>query len=134
MSDREAVLFANEAFYLAFQAKDISAMADAWAHEAPVTCIHPGWSMLEGRESVLESWRGIFEGGNSPDIVCRGPQAFIYGDAATVICFEAVGGGFLIATNIFVREGGRWKIIHHQAGTTNGTPPPESESPATSFN
>jgi hypothetical protein len=76
MSDREAVLFANEAFYLAFQARDMAAMDDAWAREAPVTCIHPGWSVLAGREPVMNSWRGIFEGGNAPAIECRAPRVF----------------------------------------------------------
>lgn len=134
MSERESVLFANEAFYLAFQAQDMLAMDDAWAGEAPVTCIHPGWSVLAGREPVMDSWRGIFDGGNAPDIECRAPQVFLYGDSATVICFEAVGGSFLIASNIFVREGGRWKMVHHQAGATNGTPPPEPETPLSNIN
>lgn len=134
MSEREAVLFANEAFYVAFLSRDMDAMADIWAREAPVTCIHPGWSMIAGRESVLDSWRGIFEGGNAPAITCRGPRAFTYGDAATVLCFEAVGGGYLIATNIFVREGGRWKMAHHQAGATNGTPPDEEPARAGKVN
>lgn len=134
MSDRDAVLFANEAFYLAFQARDMTAMEDTWAHSAPVTCIHPGWSMLVGRDSVLDSWRGIFEGGNAPDIECRAPQAFVYGDVANVLCFEDVGGGFLIASNTFVREGGRWRMVHHQAGATNGTPPPKEETPRGNVN
>lgn len=134
MSEREAVLFANEAFYLAFQAQDIAAMSNAWASEAPVTCIHPGWSVLADRMSVMDSWRGIFEGGNAPAIECRGPQVFVYGDAATVLCFESVNGGFLIASNMFIREGGRWKMVHHQAGATNGAPPPEQETPLSNIN
>jgi hypothetical protein len=134
MSDREAVLFANEAFYLAFQARDMAAMDDAWAREAPVTCIHPGWSVLAGREPVMDSWRGIFEDGNAPAIECRAPRVFQYDDAATVLCFEAVGGGFLIASNVFVRERGRWKMVHHQAGVTNGTPEPEPETPLSNIN
>lgn len=134
MSDREAVLFANDAFYLAFLARDNAAMEDVWAREAPVTCIHPGWSMLVGRDPVLDSWRGIFEGGNAPAIECLAPQAFVYGDAATVLCFEAVGGGFLIASNLFVREGARWKMVHHQAGATNGTPPDEEDTPRGNIN
>ena len=134
MSEREAVLFANEAFYLAFQAGDITAMDDIWASAAPVTCIHPGWSVLAGRESVMDSWRGIFEGGNAPAIECRAPQVFVYGDAATVLCFEAMRGGFLVASNMFVREDGGWKMVHHQAGATNGTPPPEPETPLDNIN
>jgi len=134
MSEREAVLFANEAFYVAFLSRDFSAMADAWARSATVTCIHPGWSLIVGREPVLDSWRGIFEGGNAPAITCCAPQAFVYGDAATVLCFEAVGGGYLIATNMFVREDGRWRMVHHQAGATNGVPPDEDSTSAGNVN
>ena len=50
---RDAVLFANEAFYRAFADRDIAAMEETWASEAPVACIHPGWSPVIGRERVL---------------------------------------------------------------------------------
>jgi hypothetical protein len=30
--------------------------------------------------------------------------------------------GVLIATNLFVREGGGWKMAHHQAGPTSERP------------
>ncbi len=56
---RDAVLFANEAFYRAFADRDIAAMEEIWASEAPVACIHPGWSPVIGRERVLASWRAI---------------------------------------------------------------------------
>ena len=82
-----------------------------WASDAPVTCIHPGWEALYGREEVLESWRSIIAGG-VPNIRCREPEVSIYGDFANVICFEEMDGGYLIATNTFVREGGngKWSI------------------------
>jgi hypothetical protein len=33
-----------------------------------------------------------------------------------VICYETMGDTVLVATNIFVREAGTWKLAHHQAG------------------
>lgn len=125
MSDRSAVLFANEAFYAAFASRDLAAMAKAWAEAAPVSCIHPGWDALHGRGPVIESWRAILEGASPPDIRCRGARASIYGKVATVVCFEEIGGNYLIATNVFVQESGHWRMVHHQAGPTNGAPPPE---------
>ena len=44
--------------------------------------------------------------------------------------YEQVGGGFLVATNWFAREGGAWRMIHHQAGPTSLTELPEEEDPA----
>ena len=121
MSEREAVLFANDAFYLCFVGEDVDGMDALWASDAPVTCIHPGWEALYGREEVLESWRSIIAGG-APNIRCREPEVSIYGDFANVICFEEMDGGYLIATNTFVREAGQWKMVHHQAGPTRGKP------------
>ena len=123
---RDAVLFANEAFYRAFADRDIAAMEEIWASEAPVACIHPGWSPVIGRERVLASWRAILANPASPAISCRRPQAFLHGDSAFVICYEEIEGAVLIATNLFVREGRSWKMTHHQAGPV-ATPSEEEE-------
>ena len=128
-ADREAVLFANEAFYSAFRGRDLAAMAALWAERAPVAVIHPGWQALTGRERVLASWRTILEGPNPPDITCHGATAHLCGEVAYVLCYERVGGGVLVATNIFAREGRVWRMVHHQAGPTAATePPPETET------
>ena len=121
MSQHDAVLFANEAFYLAFASRDLAAMTDLWAARVPVSCIHPGWAPLLGRDEVLQSWEGIFSG-EAPPITCHGARAHVYGEAATVLCYERIPENYLIATNIYVREGGLWKMVHHQAGPTNGGP------------
>jgi hypothetical protein len=111
-----AVLEANEAFYRAFNAKDPDAMDVAWAAEHEVACIHPGWNALLGREDVLESWHNILANPNQPRIVIGGAQVVFAGDAAIVLCRELVAGSPLIATNVFVPEGGAWKLVHHQSG------------------
>ncbi len=45
------------------------------------------------------------------------------GEAAFVVCHEAIDDAELIATNVFVREGGRWKLVHHQAGQMSARRP-----------
>ncbi len=122
MSEHAAVNFANEAFYLAFSTRDLEAMDALWARQAPVTCIHPGWSALTGRDAVMESWQAILTNPSSPVVDCRNPVAHLFGDVGYVICYEAHDQGVLIATNIFVREEGAWKMIHHQAGATSSVP------------
>lgn len=131
MSDRDAVLFANEAFYQAFASRDLDAMADVWAHERPVACLHPGWPPMHGRDQVMASWRAILGHENAPRIVCRDARVNLQGDVAVVICFEELDGQYLIATNLFVREGGPWRIVHHHAGPTTGEPDAEEEGEPT---
>ncbi len=118
MSDRQAVLFANEAFYQAFADGDVAAMEAIWARAAPVACIHPGWDLIAGRDEVMGSWRAILESANRPAIHSHGAQAFIHGAMALVVCYEELDQGFLVATNVFVREDGAWRMVHHQAGPT----------------
>lgn len=125
MTEHVAVLFANEAFYVAFAAGDADAMDEVWAKRAPVTCIHPGHGLLAGRKTVMESWRAILRHAQTRSIHCVNPTAWLIGDVAYVVCHEVLEQGFLIATNVFVREGGTWKMVHHQAGTA--PPPPEEE-------
>jgi ketosteroid isomerase-like protein len=128
MSEHAAVLFANEAFYVAFAVCDFPAMDALWSRRPSVTCIHPGWSVLAGRDSVMESWRSILANPNAPRVGCRNAVAHVLGDTAYVVCYEAIDGSFLIATNVFVREDGGWKMVHHQAGATPPPPPEEPES------
>jgi ketosteroid isomerase-like protein len=124
MQEHADVLFANEAFYVAFQTKDLGAMEDLWARRGPVACTHPGWPSLSGREQVLKSWQAILENPEGVAVSCRAARARRYGDTAFVTCYEVVGENLLAATNIFVREDGAWKMVHHQAGPCH-VPPPE---------
>ena len=113
--DEEAVLAANAAFYRAFATRDVAAMEALWARETPVACIHPGWQVLNGRENVMASWRGILAG-VPPAIECAQAIARVAGSAAFVVCTEILEAGELVATNLFVREAGDWKMAHHHAG------------------
>ncbi len=124
--DERDVLAANEAFYAAFADKDMAAMESLWARDTPVACLHPGWEALVGRERVIESWRRILLGGGAPDSVrCHRPIANVAGDVAWVICEEVLPGGRLAATNVFVRERGAFRMVHHHASPI----PPAEPSP-----
>lgn len=122
MPERAALLFANEAFYRAFADRDMAAMAALWSETAMVACIHPGWGPLQGRDAVLDSWAGILANPASPDISCHDATAHVLGDSGFVICYEHIAGQFLIATNVFVRDGRLWKMVHHQGGPTSTRP------------
>jgi ketosteroid isomerase-like protein len=129
MTELDAVLFANEAFYRAFADRDFGAMAEVWTDGANLTCtcIHPGWGLLEGRDEVLESWRAILGNPDSPAVRCLAAQAHMQGEMAYVVCYEEIAGSYLIASNVFIHEGRRWRLVHHQAGPTAEAPPAEAE-------
>ena len=127
--DELAVLQANDAFYAAFVAHDVAGMEAIWAARSPVTCCHPGSTMLAGREDVVASWRAILASPRAPRIRCFRPRASLFGDAAYVVCLEGTEGGppALVATNVFVREDRAWLMVHHHAGQLAGEAPPSED-------
>jgi len=130
-TDERAVLAANAAFYRAFSERDVAAMDALWAHSVPVACIHPGWQVLNGREAVMASWRGILAG-VPPTIRCSEEIARVAGSAAFVVCTESLDAGELVATNVFVQEAGDWKLAHHHAGPV-ASPDDDDDKPPSGF-
>ena len=122
MSQEAAVLFANEAFYLAFAMRDLKSMEEIWSRDAPLTCVHPGWRPLMGREEVMESWVTILGNPVSPAVEFRNARAFLYGDVACVLGYEVLPEGVLAATNTFVKEGVSWRLVHHHASPVADSP------------
>ncbi len=116
MTDTDAVLSQNLEFYRAFSTRDLGAMERLWARDAPVSCIHPGWMPLVGREEVMASWEAILTGPAPPTVLCYDERATLYGQAAMVVCEEQIETVSLAATNLFVMENGLWRLVHHQAG------------------
>ncbi len=130
MTESDALLQANAAFYAAFAAADSEAMAALWSDRAPVSVIHPGMRPIVGHAAVLGSWRAILDGSESCDIACRDPEARVYGAAGLVLCHENVAGNELAASNVFVRQDGVWRMVHHQAAPAADRPRPGPASRA----
>lgn len=121
MDDEQQLLAANAAFYAAFAARDMGAMEALWASGVEVTCVHPGWNILSGREAVLESWEAILANPVQPRIVSAGASVRLIGGTAIVTCRELVATTPLTATNVFVRERDQWRLVHHQSGFVTQT-------------
>lgn len=128
-TDASEVLATNQAFYEAFRRGDADAVDALWAKLSPVACIHPGWEPLHGREQVMASFRAILRSPSPPQIHCQRPAATVLGDVAFVICAEAIDDASLVATNVFVREEGGWKLVHHQAGPVSAARPEARQRP-----
>ncbi|MGJ4929987.1 nuclear transport factor 2 family protein [Bradyrhizobium sp. HKCCYLS2038] len=115
MSDANDILAANAAFYAAFAAGDFAALAALWADGDGISCIHPGWPAIVGRNAVIGSWRDILSNPARPQIVCAEPHAIVDRDHGHVVCLELVDGAALAAANHFARSGGAWRMVHHQS-------------------
>jgi hypothetical protein len=126
MDDSQELLAANASYYRAFLNGDADAMAGLWA-DSNVSCIHPGWPPLIGRDVVLQSYRAILRAPGRDPIEFHEARPLIVGEDGRVICVETIGGATLAVTNLFRRVDGAWRMIHHQASPIAM---PESE-PAT---
>ena len=74
---------------------------------------------MYGRDTIMESWAQIFAGAGM-DVVAESVNcAFIGNSCAVVTCIECLGDegeSRCIATNIFERLDGRWRMVLHHAG------------------
>jgi ketosteroid isomerase-like protein len=114
---------ANARFYRAFEDLDLEEMERVWAKGDHVKCIHPGWGLLEGWETVRASWEGIFKNTAEIRFSLTGVSVHVEGDLAWVTCTEnilsQVRGNISVtsalATNLYERRGEAWLLIHHHA-------------------
>lgn len=114
---------ANRAFYRAFEARDVEAMAALWLDDPSVKCIHPGSGVIAGLEPVLESWRCIFENTDAIEFEIKDPAIEVVGELAWVTAVECVrstshGETFTAeaaATNLFVLRDDVWRLVLHHA-------------------
>lgn len=114
MTEDDALRAANAAYYRAFAHRDAAAMARLWAQHG-VSCVHPGWPPIFGREAVLASYREIFRNPLQEAIEVRAETLIRDADDGRIVCFEKVGEGLLVATNWFRRVDSEWRLAHHQA-------------------
>ena len=132
MKNEDKAQSANEQFYKAFNKRDIEAMKRVWENDERITCVHPGWSPLNGFEPILNSWAGIFENSGNMEIRISDVRVLASEDLAWVSCteklFTIADSGVLasqvFATNLFHLEDDVWKMVMHHASpvpTNRGT-------------
>jgi ketosteroid isomerase-like protein len=120
-NQRSEVLATNEAFYRAFEKKDIEAMSTVWSQGTGSLCIHPGWNVLQGWKEIQSSWVKIFKNTAYIEINTDIIATEIRDNIAYVVLVEnilqVVNGRRIeaqsMATNVFEMLGGKWYLIHH---------------------
>ena len=114
---------AEQAFYEAFARLDSAAMADVWAADPAVCCIHPGGPLLQGRAAVLQSWAEIFSGSRPPRFrwerlsVVAGTDLAVHVTAEHIESADPETGrsARVVATNVFRRGPAGWALVEHHA-------------------
>src|SRR5581483_7804971 len=84
MSDREAIIEANQAF----ESLDLEKMEPIWLRDSKIVCIHPGWRKLTGWGPIMNSWERIFDGVFEMKFELRDLHLLVSGDMAAVVTEE----------------------------------------------
>ncbi|MFH7030135.1 MAG: nuclear transport factor 2 family protein [Heteroscytonema crispum UTEX LB 1556] len=120
-NERSEVLAVNEAFYRAFEKKDIEALSTVWSQGTGSICIHPGWNVLRGWKEIRNSWERIFKNTAYIEINTDIITAEVRDTIACIVLVEnllqVIDGRRIeaksMATNVFEFLGGKWYLIHH---------------------
>ncbi len=126
MSAQDEVRKASEEFYAALNRMangDASAMVNVWAHGEAVTAMHPVGGRQVGWEAIKESFERVAELASGGKIELLDQRVQVVGDVACEVGVERgeiVMGNHLAnidhrVTNLYQRDAGMWKMIHHHA-------------------
>jgi ketosteroid isomerase-like protein len=131
VDEREAVERVHQAFYDAVENGDLDALEQLLL-DGPladsVTVVHPGWPVLRGRGHVLRSYALIMANTDYMQFFLTDVEVTVADGTALVTCTENIlsggpaepdgsagelVGGLVVATNVFRRAAGGWKLWSH---------------------
>ena len=124
-SEMDAVKQANDAFYAALSARNVPAIQKVWSADADIQNIGPrsraadiGWeAQKKSYESTLDAFPELKVSMPEPRIKVNGSTAWVSGleqAQRKTKSGESVKGTNL-GTSIFVKQGGKWRMVYHHA-------------------
>jgi len=126
MTTENEVREASKRFYAALNGMvkgETAPMADIWSHSASATTMHPNGGREVGWEQVRASFDGVGKMASGGHIELAEQLIQVAGDMAYELGVER--GQITLAgekvalshrvTNIYRRESGAWRIVHHHA-------------------
>src|SRR5690242_2884606 len=123
----------TQAFYQAFEARDLEAMMATWADDEDIVCVHPGGARHVGYEAVRTSFEQLFSGSTKITFRLDAPVLIETVGLAMQSAVEHLRAGdegahgAAIATNVLMRTPYGWRVVCHHASPS----PPMSDAPAT---
>ena len=126
MSIEDEVAAASVTFYAALNRMlngNADSMGDIWSHGASVTTMHPIGGREVGWEKVRQSWEQVAQISSAGHVNLSDQFIQAAGDTAYELGVENVNATFAgnpvtgscRVTNIYRRESGKWKIVHHHS-------------------
>lgn len=126
MSDNifDTPLQAQDAFYRAFELRDLDAMMAVWSEADYVECIHPMGDRLQGHKTIRESWADILA--QAPGVtfqlvdqrqIQRGDLSFHMVVEHLHLPGEEHKVSRILATNVYEKSDAGWKLILHHASS-----------------
>lgn len=123
------------AFYEALERNDLDAMMEVWAEDEEVVCVHPGGPRLSGYEQVRASWSQIFRAGQrlkfrlTGAVSVQGMMVAIHSVHEQLsVQGENAELAPVVATNVYLRTAGGWRMVVHHASPVPGAV--RAETPA----
>lgn len=131
---------AEAAFYTAFEAGDVDAMASLWERSANVVCVHPNAPQLMGYEQVMQSWRDILRNTAGFRISVQVIQHYTDEQVAVRFVNETLidessraAPVTVAATNAYQKTESGWRMVLHHASPASavveGTGPRAEDAP-----
>ena len=126
MSTEDEVRTASNQFYAALNKMvngSSQSLSDIWSHNSEVTTMHPIGGRQVGWKDVWATWDQTAQAASEGQVELQDQFIRVVGDMAYEIGVEKAG--FMLAgqkitdqvrvTNIYQKEGGTWKIVHHHS-------------------
>ena len=116
----------SDQFYSALEAMangDASSMSNIWSHEDDVTTMHPIGGREQGWDAVRGAWEGVASASTDGTVTRTDQVIRVIGNGAYELCTESASmtlAGEPVslegrATNVYRKEKGEWKVVHHHA-------------------
>lgn len=120
---------AEEAFYAAFEARDLGMLASVWSEDAHVYCILPLGSPIQGHSQILAAFDFLFEAAPTISVTVSNHNRI---ESGTLCVHHVVEHVYAVdndarfelhATNVFQLETDGWRLIGHHASPASGDEP-----------
>jgi len=117
------IIEVNEIFYKALGTRDLNLMETVWKNDSFVGCVHPGWIMFYGWDTIRQSWENVFDPNDQIDIKLININLDVKHNIGWLTCIQhltyirrdPVVINVSQSTNVFEKHEDKWLMVLHHA-------------------